>query len=156
MNDGKKILDFAIQAGQVTNEMLKNVMRDFLSGKMQKSGKKRYGSLAKDGKLESIEVTDNNIKDFLETAKKYDIDFALKKDKSTSPATYHIFFESAKTENFKKAFSEYALGIRKKLDKKSVTQVVNREQIKQNAKTISRQQADKSVEKSKNKSDMGR
>lgn len=41
MSDGKKILDFAIQAGQVTNEVLKNVMRDFLSGKMQKSGKKR-------------------------------------------------------------------------------------------------------------------
>ena len=53
-------------------------------------------------------------------------------------------------------FSEYALGIKKSFDKKSVTQVVNREQIKQNAKTISRQQADKSVEKSKNKSDMGR
>ena len=156
MSDGKKILDFAIQAGQVTNEVLKNVMRDFLSGKMQKSGKKRYGDLAKSGKLENIEVTDNNIRDFLETAKKYDIDFSLKKDKSTSPATYHIFFESSKTENFKKAFSEYALGIRKNLDKKSVTQVVNREQIKQNAKTISRQQADRSVEKSKNKSDMGR
>lgn len=156
MSDGKKILDFAIQAGQVTNEVLKNVMRDFLSGKMQKSGKKRYGKLAKSGKLENIKITDSNIKDFLQTAKKYDIDFALKKDKSTSPATYHIFFESSHTENFKKAFSEYALGIKKSLDKKSVTQVVNREQIKQNAKTISRQQADKSVEKSKNKSDMGR
>ncbi len=112
--------------------------------------------LAKSGKLENIKITDSNIKDFLQTAKKYDIDFALKKDKSTSPATYHIFFESSHTENFKKAFSEYALGIKKSFDKKSVTQVVNREQIKQNAKTISRQQADKSVEKSKNKSDMGR
>lgn len=156
MSDGKKILDFAIQAGQVTNEVLKNVMRDFLSDKMQKSGKKRYGKLAKSGKLENIKITDSNIKDFLQTAKKYDIDFALKKDKSTSPATYHIFFESSNSENIQKAFSEYALGIKKSLDKKSVTQVVNREQIKQNAKTISRQQAEISVEKSKNKSDMGR
>lgn len=68
-------------------------MRDFLSGKMQKSGKKRYGKLAKSGKLENIKITDSNIKDFLQTAKKYDIDFALKKDKSTSPATYHIFLK---------------------------------------------------------------
>lgn len=156
MSDGKKILDFAIQAGQVTNEVLKNVMRDFLSGKMQKSGKKRYGKLAKSGKLENIKITDSNIKDFLQTAKKYDIDFALKKDKSTSPATYHIFFESSHTENFKKAFSEYALGIKKSFDKKSVTQVVNREQIKQNAKVISEKQAAVDKEKSHNKSNLGR
>lgn len=38
-----------------------------------------YGELAKVGKLENIEVTENNIKDFLKTAQKYDIDYALKK-----------------------------------------------------------------------------
>ena len=151
-----QIMDFLVQTSCVSSDLLKEIMRDYLSGKKQKSGLKSFNKLAKTGVLESIEITDNNIKDFLSTAKKYDIDFALTRDKSTSPATYHIFFESSHTENFKKAFSEYALGIKKSFDKKSVTQVVNREQIKQNAKTISRQQADKSVEKSKNKSDMGR
>ncbi len=43
-------------------------------------------------KLDSIEVSDRNIGDFLKTARKYDVDFALKRDKSTSPPTYHVFF----------------------------------------------------------------
>ena len=58
-------------------------------------------------KLDSIEVSDRNIGDFLKTARKYDVDFALKRDKSTQPPTYHVFFSAAKTENFKRAFSEY-------------------------------------------------
>ena len=33
--------------------------------------------------------------------------FALKRDKSTSPPTYHVFFSAAKAEDFKRAFSEY-------------------------------------------------
>ena len=37
--------------------------------------------------LDSIEVSDRNIGDFLNTARKYDVDFALKRDKSTSPPT---------------------------------------------------------------------
>lgn len=58
-------------------------------------------------KLDSIEVSDSNIGDFLKTARKYDVDFALKRDKSTEPPTYHVFFSAAKTEDFKKAFTEY-------------------------------------------------
>lgn len=46
--------------------------------------------------------------------------------------------------------------LQKKLDKKSVTQVVNREQIKQNAKVISEKQAAVDKEKSHNKSNLGR
>lgn len=156
MDTSRKTLDFTTQATRVTADVLKSIFQDFLSGKMKKSGKKSYGELAKTGNLENIEVTENNIKDFLNTAKKYDIDFALKKDKSTTPATYHIFFETSKSENFQRAFKEYAYGINRKLEKKDVTQAVNRNQIKENAKTISQKQASINKEKVKNKSDMGR
>jgi hypothetical protein len=152
VDTSRKTIDFTTQATKVTADVLKSIFRDFLSGKSKKSGRKMYGELAKTGKLENIEVTENNIKDFLKTAQKYDIDYALKKDTSTSPATYHIFFETSNSENFQRA----AYGINKKLEKKSVSDVVNREQIKQNAKTIAKQQSDLSKEKSLNKSDMGR
>ncbi len=156
MSDARKTMSFATQATRVTSDVLKGIFRDFLSGKAEKSGIKSFGTLAKTGKLENIEVTENNIKDFLKTAKKYDIDFALKKDRSTSPATYHIFFESSKSENFSRAFKEYAQGVNQKLAKKNVTNVVNRNQIKQNAKIISQKQAAKSQEKNLNKSEQSR
>ena len=44
-----------------------------------------------DSKLDSTPVSEDNIGDFLKTARKYDVDFALKADKSTRPATYHVF-----------------------------------------------------------------
>lgn len=155
MPDSRKTIAFSIQTVNVTSELLKGVFRDFLSGKAKNRGQLSYKQLSKQGQLDNIEVTENNIKDFLKTAKKYDIDYALKRDKSTSPPTYHIFFTAAKSEVFSKAFGEYANNIDRKIGKnKSVTQVVNRQQIKENAKTISQKQAQKSAEKHKSKSDI--
>ena len=57
-------------------------------------------------KLDSIEVFERNIGDFLKTARKYDVDFALKRDRN-NPPTYHVFFSAARKEDFKRAFSEY-------------------------------------------------
>lgn len=155
MDTAKKTIAFSVQAVSVTSDLLKEIFRDYISGKMKSKGKTSYGQLSKQGKLDSIEVTDNNIKDFLKTARKYDIDYALKRDKSTSPPTYHIFFTASNSDTFKKAFQEYAVGINKKLSKeKSVTQVVNREQIKTNAKTISQKQSKIDKEKNRSKSDI--
>lgn len=41
----------------------------------------------------SIEVTDNNIKYFERVAKKYNVDFSVKKDKAISPPKYIVFFK---------------------------------------------------------------
>ena len=105
----KKTIDLSMKAEKITADVLRSAMQEFLSGKAEKKGGMTYKQLqAKSpSKLDSIEVNDSNIGDFLNTARKYDIDFALKRDKSTSPPTYHVFFSAAKTEDFKKAFSEY-------------------------------------------------
>lgn len=84
-------------------------------------------------KLDSIEVSDRNIGDFLKTARKYDVDFALKRDKSTEPPTYHVFFSAAKTEDFKRAFSEYVGKGQGKTQKRGE---FTREQMHQQAQKI--------------------
>ena len=108
-NGAKKTIDISIKAEKMTADVLKSALQEFLSGKAEKKGRMTYKQLqAKSpSKLDSIEVSDRNIGDFLKTARKYDVDFALKRDKSTSPPTYHVFFSAAKTEDFKRAFSEY-------------------------------------------------
>lgn len=147
----EKTISFSVQAAKVTSELLKELCRTFLD-RPPKHGKIRYSKLAEHGKLESIEVTENNIGDFLKTAQKYDIDYALKRDSSTAPPTYHIFFTSGNSENFRKAFAEYASGMQAKISGKSVSQIINREQIRQNAKTISEKSAERSKEKHLSKS----
>ena len=146
--DAEKTISFSVQAVKVTAELLKEMCRAFLDSP-PKHGKIRYGDIAKSGKLESIEVTENNIGSFLDTARKYDIDYALKRDSSTSPPTDHVFFTTGHSENFRKAFAEYAGGMQSQLADRSV---VTREQIKQNTKIISQKSSEISVEKHLSKS----
>lgn len=105
----KKTIDISIKAEKLTADVLKAALQDFMSGKAEKKGRMSYKQLQEKSpsKLDCIEVSDRNIGDFLQTARKYDVDFALKRDKSTMPPTYHVFFSAAKTEDFKRAFSEY-------------------------------------------------
>ena len=104
----KKTIDITLKAERITSDMLKSALQEFMTGKAVKKGRMTYRQLQKQSvsKLDSIEVSDSNIGDFLETARKYDIDYALKRDKSTEPPTYHVFFSAANTESFKRAFSE--------------------------------------------------
>lgn len=141
--DASKTISVVVQTTRMTADVLKDALRALLS-KQTKHGKIKYGTIAKRGKLESIEVTENNIKDFLHIARKYDIDYALKRDSSTSPPTYHAFFTAASTEIFKKAFAEYASGISEKVSEKSV---INREQIKENSRVISQKYAEVAKER---------
>ena len=141
--DAEKTISFSVQAVKVTAELLKEMCRAFLDSP-PKHGKIRYGDIAKSGKLESIEVTENNIGSFLDTARKYDIDYALKRDSSTSPPTYHVFFTTGHSENFRKASAEYAGGMQSQLADRSV---VTREQIKQNTKIISQKSSERTCKK---------
>ena len=57
--------------------------------------------------LKSIEITENNIRDFEKTAKKYKLEYALKKDDKTTPATYFVFFKGRDLDVIDFAFKEY-------------------------------------------------
>ena len=108
-NGTRKIIDISLKSEKLTADILKTALQEFMSGKAEKKGRMTYEQLQKKSvsKLDNVEISEQNIGDFLKTARKYDIDYALKKDKGTDPPTWHVFFSAAKTEDFKRAFSEY-------------------------------------------------
>jgi len=132
----RKTIALTVQAEKLTSDILKSAIQEFLSGKAEKKGRMSFRQLEKQShsRLDSIDVTDNNIADFLQTARKYEVDFAIKRDKSASPPTYHVFFSADKTENFKKAFTEYASRISGKSPKRGE---ISREQLKEEAVRVS-------------------
>lgn len=159
MDNSKKTIDVVIQATRLTTQVLRDAVYDItMKTNYDNRGNVRLSQLMKQGKLDSIEITDNNISSFLGVAKKYDVSYALKRDSSTSPPTYHVFFTGRNTETLNRAFKEYVGVIDKKLDKekdkKFVGKVVNREQIQKNAKTIKRMEQEKA--KQRNKGDIER
>lgn len=149
----KKTIDISVKAQKITSDILKSAMQELLSGKADKKGRMTYSQLENkaNGKLDNIEVNENNIADFLSTARKYDVDFALKRDKSTSPPTYHIFFSTSKNENFQKAFSEYADKVQNKIANRGE---VSREMLKKQARKIESKPRRKQKEREKSKENM--
>ncbi len=89
-----------IETTKLTAEILQAAMRKALE-EIQKGVSNRRSKLYR-GKqtirqlmrhntvISSIEITDSNIKAFSETAKKYGIDFALKKDTSTASGDWNL------------------------------------------------------------------
>lgn len=70
----------------------------------------------------SIEITDSNIKSFERTARKYNVDFAVKKDKTTEPPKYLVFFKGRDADAIAQAFKEFVYGNEKKKNRTSVRQ----------------------------------
>ena len=105
----EKTVSLCITGGKVTVRLLKQAMMRFLAAmekeKAEKArkqqvkgppdkdyhGKQSLKKLAQQNvQLSNIEITDNNIKAFEKVAKKYGIDFSLKRDKSVDPPRYFV------------------------------------------------------------------
>lgn len=86
-----------------------------------RSGKQSLKKLKQQGKdLSSIEITDKNIRSFEKYARKYCVDYCLKKDSSSRPPHYYVFFKAADIDSVTAAFREYTGHRMRKNERKSV------------------------------------
>ena len=67
--------------------------------------------------ISNIEITDPSIKEFEKIARKYGVDYAVKKDRSSSPPKYLIFFKGRDADALTAAFTEYTNKKVKKAEK---------------------------------------
>ncbi|MEG0154932.1 MAG: PcfB family protein [Lachnospiraceae bacterium] len=123
----QKTIALTIKATKLTADVLKAALRKFLAAQRQKSknpykvGKQTVKELTKQNAgVSNIEISDGNIKSFERIAKKYGIDFALKKDKTDTPPKYLVFFKGRDTDALNQAFREYVGKQMKKNDKPSI------------------------------------
>ena len=87
--------------------------------------------------VSNIEITDQNIRAFSATAKKYGIDFALKKDTSGEIPRYLVFFKGRDADVITAAFREFSAKNLEKEKKPSIRKEL--EQAKQQSKAQHRQ-----------------
>jgi len=119
----------AINTTKLTTQVLKDVILKYLAARKNKKakepviphGKQSVKALAKQNQgLSNIEVTDKNIKSFERVAKKYGVDFAIKKDKSVTPPKYLVFFKGRDADAITAAFTEFTANTMKKAARPSV------------------------------------
>ena len=58
--------------------------------------------------VSNIEITDKNIKGFERAARKYGVDFAVKRDNNAQPPKYLVFFKAKDADALIAAFTEYS------------------------------------------------
>lgn len=111
----EKVIALSIRTTKLTAEMLQKSIRFMLSQikkqldkPVQHHGKQTLKQLMKQNAgVSSIEITDSNIKSFERVARKYGVDFAVKKDRSVSPPKYLVFFKGRDADALTAAFREY-------------------------------------------------
>ena len=113
----------------MTANVLKSAISKYLAYRKEK---KREGPVKPCGKqsvkqlvgqnqgVSNIEITDKNIKDFERIARKYGVDFALKKDKTGDIPKYLVFFKARDADALTAAFKEYTAKTDRKKERPSV------------------------------------
>ena len=153
----EKTISLCIKGGKITAQILKAALIKLLAemgkkkqrGKGEKSQCKKTGrqsikSLQKSGaQITNIVVTDNNIKSFDRVARKYGVDYSLKKAEKEGKTEYLVFFKAKDVDVMTAAFKEYTgvslkkeqrQSIRKKLEQAKERVAKHREITKEKTK----------------------
>lgn len=110
----EKVVALSVKGAKLTAETLQKAIKTMLAQakkqqEKQPHGKQTLKQLAKQNAgLSNIEITEGNIKAFEQTAKKYGIDFALKKDSTETPPRYLVFFKGRDADALTAAFKEFS------------------------------------------------
>ena len=90
-------------------------------------GKQTIKQLTEQGaQLSNIQITDQNIKSFDRVARKYGIDYSLKKDISVDPPKYLVFFKAKDADALTSAFEEFTNRKLKTKEKPSALEQLNK------------------------------
>ena len=110
----------SVKAAKLTARLMAQAMRAFRdkarkSGANSKHGEQSLKSLTKSGAtIENVEIpAESDINSFKKTARKYNIDFSVKKDTSTDPPNWIVFFKAKDAKTMDAAFKEFSKGVLK-------------------------------------------
>lgn len=128
-----RTLTLAVNGAKFSGRLLKAAVCKYMAHRKEvKQQKNRDGPVVPHGKqsvkeligqgqgVSNIELTDPSIRDFDRIARKYGVDYAVKRDRSSDPPRFLIFFKGRDNDAITAAFQEYANQKVKKASRPSV------------------------------------
>ena len=124
----KKTVNLAITTTKLTIHAIIRGLRAYIHYRNHKKmrdpykhGKQTVKELIKQGQgASSMVISDKSLKDFEKIARKYGVDYAITKDKTTDPPNYVIFFKARDADALQLIVNEYGDRIMSRQDKPSV------------------------------------
>ena len=128
-----RTLTLAVNGAKFSGRLLKAAVCKYMAHRKEvKQQKNRDGPVVPHGKqsvkeligqgqgVSNIELTDPSIRDFDRIARKYGVDYAVKRDRSSDPPRFLIFFKGRDNDAMTAAFQEYTNQKVKKASRPSV------------------------------------
>jgi len=145
----EKVVAVSIKTTKLTASVLQAAIKQVLAKMKAQRGKQPRGKqtlkqlMKQNTGISNIEITDSNIKDFTATAKKYGIDFALKKDATENPPRYLVFFKGRDADVLTAAFKEFSAKKLTKEQKPSIKKLLATMKEKAAARNAQREKVNK-------------
>lgn len=142
-----RTVTLAVNTTKMTANVLKSAISKYLAyckeknlekaraGPVKPCGKQTVKQLVEQNQgVSNIEITDKNIRDFDRVARKYGVDYALKKDKSGEIPKYLVFFKARDADALTAAFKEYSAKTDRRKERPSVLKLLRK--LKEQSKAI--------------------
>ena len=145
----QKTIALSMKTGKLTAQVLQAALKKYLQHRAKGKNTLHHGQqslkqLKKHGAdLSNIEITEANIGAFKPCAKKYGIDFALRKTKNTQPPHYVVIFKAEDADNLDLAFREFTAKTLSKEQRPSIRKVLSA--VKQKAAAQTKQRAKEKI-----------
>ena len=118
----------AIKGVKLTEQALKSAIKKLLAAQKgghsttkAVQGKQTVKQLVGQNQgVANIEITDQNVKSFERVARKYGVDFSVKKVRGETPPKYLVFFKARDADALTAAFKEYSANRVQKAKRPSV------------------------------------
>ena len=145
-----RTVTLAVRSAKLTRDVLKQAISKYLAYRKEKAKGKAALSVKPSGKqtvkelvgqnqgVSNIEVTEKNIKGFERVARKYGVDYAVKKDCSGEIPKYLVFFKARDADALTAAFTEYSRKAEKKKEKPSVIKLIRSLKPKELTKDVNK------------------
>lgn len=137
-----------ISAVKLTGRELKTAIGKYLASRevqkqskaeIKPSGKQTVKQLVGQNQgVSNIEVTESNIKGFDRVARKYGVDYAIKKDKTGEIPKYLVFFKARDADALTAAFTEYSGRKAKNKEKPSIIKMLRALRAPEIAKDVTK------------------
>ena len=147
----EKNIALIIKGGKLTAETLAKAVKKLIESgtrptppkDMNGRGRQSVRQLARQGQgVSNIEINDKNIRSFEGVARKYGVDYAVKKDRAESPPKWLVFFKGRDADALTAAFREFTAREaerQRRREKPSVTKTLDRNAEKAKTQIVAKE-----------------
>jgi len=128
----QRTIALVVRTAKLTEEIQKRMIMAYLNDLAYEDVPEKHGKMSvkelmeKDQGANTMDINNGNIRDFDRVAAKYNIDYAIKKDKLENPPKYVVFFKGRDADVISAAFKDFLNLEEKKSKRPSLRQKLQR------------------------------